>query len=548
LVLVPPSPSRVLRVYSRRYPDLRYEDIILEGQRRIIVPSAYSLSPIVVLYEPETWQTNAIILMFITILLVFAFPYVIQSKRSNYAWSKLNKIFRRYSPSKLAVRLVAVFRKLYVEILKVDASKLLFVYVLCALLIVSLSFGFGPDPRLKVYVLSSTRWNAKTISDFVSGQRGVAITVFDEMSEFGLLTDLGVFSAVIVGDFFPPSEHLVKSFIYPALDSVPRIIVVKNYAFDVFSSEVLKRYSEKTTVVEDLNSLAPVLQRIPGRPNPLGLEVNYVAFLGVSAIVGLLSFAIVFFGLAFLACKLIEVGKKPAVGGFLEAIAYTVLVFFLTQIIYVASSVLLAMPLGLHTSSPKVTAVGFLGFGGGSRPRMVAGFFGFICGSIISMKEGLKLSKLGFAAFMVVFFFVLIDPITNGIIFYEFILLFTVGPGLENAYASWSLVREFLYASAQMLGAGITSVYWVSSGIMFYYAGVMPVCLFAKLKRGTATLLLMLSAFMASQGMIRVADMIPLKAFASTIPGIMIGFFFAFVFYLMSLLEGVLEKRLPVFK
>jgi len=537
LILVPPSPSRILKVYSYSYPNLLYQETETDGQKHITVYGSHPGSPIVILYEPKNWEIYAIILMVTLVLMVYAVPYTIKSEKVGAKLSHLIAIFRRLLPK------LIFLKQLRAKVSELNPSNFLKVYILCALLMVSLSFIVGPCPCTKVYVLASTPENARTISDFVYGEvGGVAITVYDEMNEFDTLTNLGVFSAVIVGNFYPPSNASLRGYVYPGLDSVSRIIIVERYAYEVFSSEVRRRYSEKTVVVGDLGALGPALRGIPERKNLLGLDISYAFYSGVSAFVGLCSFVIVFLGLAFLSSKLIEMGKKPNVTGFPEAIMYSVFIFIFTQTVYIVCSVLLAMPLGLHTSTLKVTAVGFLGFAGGSRPRMLAGFFGFLLGALTSMKEGPKLDKTGFAAFLVLVFFLLVDPLTGGVIFYEFVLTFTVGPSIEYAVLSDSYVRMFLGSIIESFGGWISPVYAASTGIVLYYTGAVSFCSFPKLKNKTAVVFLFLSAFCISLGVVRVADMRPWKTISCVIPGLIVALFFAAFFYLLSRAEVFISK------
>ncbi|MEM3641600.1 MAG: hypothetical protein QXH37_06750 [Candidatus Bathyarchaeia archaeon] len=480
--------------------------------------------------------------MFLIIFSVFAVPYVLKSKSGKIAavTSRFAIILRKADVKNLGNFL----KRLYFGFRNLDSSKLLHAYVLCALLMVSLSFAVGPDPRVKVYVLSSTQGNAAFIADFLNENGAFSITIFDEMSEFELLSDLGVFSAVVVGDFYPPTEGLVKNYIYPAFDVVPQIIVVKDYAFESFVNEVVRRYGEKTVVVNGLADLSRILVTLDKRANPLCLEIPLWVYMGVSGFVGLCSLLIVFLGFTFLASKLLEIGKKPGVGGFAEAIAYAFFLFFFTQMIYIVCSVLLAMPLGLHTSSPKVTAIGFMGFGGGSRPRMFAGLAGVLFGAFASLKEGLKLSREGLAVFVILFLFILIDPLTHGVVFYEFVLLYTAGPMYETAFAAWTSVRTFLSFIGFSFGGLVSPIYGLSTGIILYYAGAIPIVLFSKLEKGTATVFLFICAFWAASGGIRVADMMPWKSVASSIPGIVVGLFFSAIFWLISLAEKLIKAQL----
>jgi len=539
LILVQPLASRLLRVYSMSYPNIVYKESIVGEQKRIVVSEPHPRSPIVVLYEPQNWEPCALVLMIAMITMVYAAPYVLRSKVSGI-WHRAASLLPRASLSKLTV-ILKLFRH---EVSKIDSRKLLTTYVLCGILMISLSLAAGPDPRLKVYVLASTPRTATIISDSVERIDAVAITIYDEMNEFKTLVDLGVFSAIIVGDFYPPIEWMLKGYIYPGLDLAPRIIIVEDYAFSAFSSEIYRRYADKTTTVKDLNALNSALYSIPRRVNTLGLEASPTAYIFISAIVGFLSFVIVFLGSAFLASKLIEVGKKPGVGGIPEAIAYSIFVFIFNQMIYIVCSVMLAMPLGLHATASKVTAIGFLGFGGGTKLRMFAGLLGFLFGSFTSLRGVLRIDKVGFASFLIVSFFILIDPLTNGVIFYEFVLLYTVGPTMEHALASWSYVRSFLYSIATVFGAWISPTYAISTGTMLYFVGAIPFFLFAKLKRSTATILLFFCAFCCAQGGIRIADMNPWKIVASAFPGVIAGAFFVIVFCLLNLVEKVVREKI----
>lgn len=545
LLLVPPPSSKILSVYSRAYPNLDYTEDNIEGHRCIVVTTWV---PFVVMYESETWEVCAFLVMFITILAIFVVPYALRSNKIRIAPSKWIVMFSSRI-QKLLHKPILLLKRLYQRLLKLDSSKLLTAYFLCSLLMISTSFVAGPDPRLKVYVFASNRETADSISDFVHSQGGVTVTTLDELGDLRTLANVGVFSAAIIGNFLPPSESQANLKIYPALDNIPNIIIsnVTGWrAYEEFSSEIEKRYADKTTVVNDLTSFGAALRHVEKRENALGLDVSPNIYIGVSAFVGLCSFILVFLGLAFVASKLIEIGKKPGIRGFPEAIAYTVLYFVFTQIIYIACSVLLAMPLGLHTSrlEAKVTAVGLLGFGGGGRPRMFAGLAGFLFGAFISLKGGLKLDKAGLISLLVAGFFIIVDPLTSGIIFHEFILLYTVGPYLETAVATQSYVKTFLGEIGVALGGWASPTYGLSTGTILYCAGIIPFYLFAKLERSTSTVLLFSCAFFAASGGVRIADMNPWSAVASLIPGIVAGFIFAALFSLISLAEKVIRTKI----
>jgi len=564
LLLVPPSQSKVLRVYSRAYPDLSYVKENAEGHESVVVAGQDFMRlggvGLAVLFESETWEIYAFLVMLIMILVLFIFPYTLRAR----ATSNLIVRFRQRLPQKPITILkwlsqipLAIFRQLQNKLSKLNSSKLLAAFIICGLLMTSLSFVAGPDPRTKVYVFASQEETANEIKDFIAARGGVTVSSLEEIGDLEALANLGIFSAAIVGDFYSPSRSLAEGKIYPSLNNIVNderqysiiLLKIENttwYAPDEFSSEIERRYPDKTTIVADLNSFDAALRQIKGRENALGLDISPATYLGVCAFVGLFSFILVFFGLAFLACKLTEAGKKLGVRGFPEAIAYTVFYFFFTQIIYIACSVLLTMPLGLHTTrlEAKVTAVSLLGFGGGSNPRMFAGIAGFLFGAFVSLKEGVKLDKVGFSSLLVMAFFVIVDPLTSGLFFHELVLLNTVGPSFGTAVQTESYIRDFLAYIGVALGGWASPTYGISTGIILYFAGAIPFCLFPKLQRSTATVFLFISAACIGTGGIRVADMNPWKTVASVFPGVAAGFVIAVVFSLISVAEIALRKKL----
>jgi len=545
LLLVPPSSSRILKVYSPPYPDLHYTKDNIEGYSCIVVTAWV---PFIVMYENETWEVYAFLVMFVTILAVFVIPYALRSRKIRIATSKWIVTFTSRA-QRLLHKPIVLLKWLYHRLLRFDSSKLLTAYFLCGLLMISSSFVAGPDPRLKVYVFASSEETADAISDFVYAQGGVTVTTLDELGDLTTLANLGVFSVAVIGDFIPLPVHQANLKIYPALDNIRNILILNVTGWranEEFSSEIERRYAYKTTVVNDLNAFRDALHDVAGRKNALGLDVSPNTYIAVSAFVGLCSFILVFLGLAFVASKLIEIGKKSGSRGFPEAIAYIVLYFVFTQITYIVCSVLLAMPLGLHTSrlEAKVTAVGLLGFGGGGRPRMFAGLAGFLFGGLVSLKEGLKLDKAGLISLLVVGFFVIVDPLTSGIIFHEFILLYTVGPYFETAVTTMSYAKNFFAEVGVALGGWASPTYGLSTGTILYYAGAIPFCLFPRLKRSTATILFFFCAFCAGSGGVRIADMNPWIAIGSLIPGVMVGFIFVALFCLISLAETVIRTKM----
>jgi len=541
LSLIPPPSSRILKIYSRFYPDLSVERTKLNGYDQLVVSKIYPGVPFLVLYEHELWTPGMIIILLIAIFTIIVLPYVT-------SFLKKNKIHHGFKT--IVNQNQRLNKKIRRRLLKVNASKLLAAYAMFAIFMVSLSLMVGPDPRLKVYVLSSTPTISRDISDLVENKLGgVAITVFDEMSEFNTLTNLRVFSAVIVADFHPPNRKILEDSIYPGLHNLPHyydsIIVLKPYVEESLLEDLQKRYSDRTLVVEDFASVEKALLEIPERNNLLGLKVEPTLFLNVAVFLGICSFILVFLGLAFLSSVLIESGKKPTVAGLFEAVTYPVFVFVFTEVVYIICGVLLAAPLGLHAGGSKVTTIGMLGFGGGSRPRMLAGFLGFMFGALISLKEGVKLSRIGLVAFLVILLFLVVDPLTGGLMFYEFILLYAATPyAFETAERTMFYVKDFLSSFGAALGGWASPTLVISTGIILYYAGAVPFFLFPKMRRSTATLMLLFCAFSVASGGIRVSNMRPWGALMSIFPGVITSFVAILVWYGLNFVEEFIKEKL----
>ncbi len=523
LFAVPPEGAKVTAVYAPGATSLSFSEATIAGRSGILTSEKHPSSAIVILYEPEVWAWTAlgtIIGLAVTISLI-SFTEVFEPSRTLI--------------SRAVARLALGWRRL---ITHVDSRKLLSAYLLVAMLMVSLSLSLGPDPRPKVYILAQPL-TAEQLSTYLP-TGSLALTTSDEMNEFQTLVTLGTVLDVVVADYVPPTPNVAETYIFPGLASVQRIVVLKTYAGS-FANEVSARYPEKTTILDSPAGLG--LLRSP-RTGFFGISIPYSEWALGASLIGLCSLVIVLLGMASLSYKLVETGRGVGYAGLPEAVGYAVFLFVFTQIVYVVTSVLLAMPVGLHTSTSKVTVVGLMGLGGGSRPRMLAGILGFLFGSLTSLKGGLRLDKVGFLVALGTVFLVIIDPITGGKIFHEFVLLFSVGPSLEQAAATWGYVRGYLGLVTSSLGAWISLTYGVSLGITLYYAGSLPLHFLSRLGKSSGTMMVLLCAFPAGLGAVRVADMSPWKTMSSVIPGIMVGLILGTGFVALSFAEGKLRRRL----
>ncbi len=532
LVYQPPN-SRILDIYV----GVPYEDVLIESKSYIKVrqftptfsqEDVYKYYGAVILYESLEREAFSITAMILIFAIIGLSPYILDTE--------LHSSLRRFTSQ--LMRIYHLIRK------QVSSNRLLSAYILCAFLMISLSLFAGPDPRVKVFVLGSPS-SSDQISQLVTNMHGIALTIEDTATEIETLASLGSLRAFIIADFIPISDDYARTYLYPALDNVHNILVIPSMA-NGFQEEVRQRF--ETGIIEtELSDIPNVLAKISSRSNFFGLNIDVDTFLSVAKAEALLSFILVFLGLSYLAHRLIEVGCQPMLSGIGNSVIYVVAYYVVTQAVLMSSSILLSMPLGLHavtSGSLDVTALGLLGLGGGSRPRMLSAFLGIFFGTLMAAKGGFKLDRFSLLAIILLFGIIALDPLTNGVLFHEFLLVFSVGPEFESTAESASLIKNFIGNVADIFGGWVTSSFAISRGIMLYYMGAIPFVLIPKLKRTSATILLLIGTAAIGLGGIRVAEMTPWKTLTNIFPGIATGLVIAMLFVLISMIEGAIRRLL----
>ncbi|HYC11565.1 MAG TPA: hypothetical protein VEC02_02765 [Nitrososphaerales archaeon] len=499
---------------------------------------------IVLLYQPTIWDSAAWALIALGVVFLLLLP----SRR-----------FREKLPTGFSslARIVQPFRRAWSSLKRMDSHKFLTVYVIISVLMLSLSFAAGPDPRVKVFVIASDATTALVKTEMQQSLGNVQIlTPSDTESEFNTMATLGTVQVVVVSDYNKLDIPSVEKYIINSLDLVPLVVVVGN------DRTALANYTDSLYNGTSLNSGTPpiyvsspsglgtpqfradVLRVI--RPNSMGLEVSLSSFFVVAAIVAVLSFLLVTFGIAFLVSKLIEVGEKPLVSSLVEGIFYSAGVFFFTQAVYMTSSALLGWPLGLHavtSGSSQVTVLGLFHLGAGNQPRTLAALVGLAIGAAPALWS--KIDRYVALAICVFAFFVVIDPLTGGTVFFEFVVMLTGGPQIGFANASLISIKTFLNQIGTDAAGWASGNFGISSGEMFYYFGAVPFALIPKLQKSTRTLVLLLCGFAASDGIVRVAEMTAYKTAPSMIAGVMAGLVIAVALLSLSRLEGFVRRYFP---
>jgi hypothetical protein len=430
--------------------------------------------------------------------------------------------------------------KLKIGIRPFNAKKWLAFFVLSAVLMIGFAFVFGPSPVPRAY-LASTPATTPLISPYITAANWTYLTPLQVTGtdKFDTMSTLGAFDAVILADYPPPldTEGLTSSY---------HIIVLTQYMNSNDTLVLQHLYpSYQLIFLKNASQLTKALLSIHPRANPLGIVTPENIYIPVVLFEGVMSFVIVFFALGFLSSAIIE-GSKKGLGGIAEAIAFSVLTFLFAQMVYIVTTVFLGIPVGLHAStSHDTTAVGMLGFGGGTRPRMLSGALGFLLGVLFTKEARSKLDFLGFFAFVGTGLFILIDPGNLGNLFSQLALVNLSGvPPLGAGGQTYEGIRHIIGTFMHLFGDDATINYYSQHGAAAFYAGAIPFALFSRLGKSTATFLALFSAYVAGTGFVRISDMIPLKAMASVIPGVALGAVILLVFIAIGVLELLIRKHI----
>jgi hypothetical protein len=236
---------------------------------------------------------------------------------------------------------------------------------------------------------------------------------------------------------------------------------------------------------------------------------------------------------------------SAGLGRLVQAVAFSFFIFLFGELIYIQTAVLLGIPVALHaTISSQETAIGVFGFGGGSRPRLVMGFFGFLFGALVGSGRTIKFDGPILAGLLAAVVFLVADPLQLGQNFYNLILLaFTSESGTAFGQSTYSGVRAFISYFMNAFGNFITSAYYSQHGAVIFFAGAVPFALYTYVRKSSATLLLFFSAALAALGYVRIGDQDPLKAIASTAPGVTVALIFIVFFLSLDRVERFLRLR-----
>lgn len=451
---------------------------------------------------------------------------------------------------------------------RMTARNLLISMMALVLIIVSLSFLAGPDPRLKVYVFGDpakttwrVEWAAKEISPY-QGYMDIAIyTESDALDRLRDFTTHGAIDVVVVGD----TRYLDEEFgdiVYPALDYVPRILVLGEYKEEGLATRVLQRYLSRARVVESDQDLrgalydACVIKHGVLKSRPIYWGFNFDQFSVLAATVALASEVLILLGTAFACTAILDAGNRGGVESFAEALIAAFFVFVFTQTILTTGSSMLQMPIMMHAGfSPakKMTAVSLLGyFSGGSYLRFGGAILGYILAVAVSIKRhSIKLSLKEFIITGAILAFVYVITSRIYVEGYPQFSGLTLRPTSytptslqEYILSPAGLTAEIVHWVGSDIGAEVLGAYYGNRSTYLYFAGSMTLVLFPKAQGFTKSVTLIGCSLLISRGMVGLGNIMPMMTYASVVPGILFGFSFIFILMLTNTAERYIRMAL----
>ena len=419
-----------------------------------------------------------------------------------------------------------------------DHRKLFAILALISVLMVCVALAFGPSPTPRVYV-SATPPEITTLSPYITGAGYTYFTPSQAEDDFDTLSYLGSFRTVVIADVAYPVNSL-------GLSSSYNIIVLNGTEPTSYVNTLFAVYGSHVTLVDSPQDLENLLrsQALSYSSNNIGLGVSQGLYNSVVAFEGVLSLLLPFFALAFFSRYLIEYQGK-VLSALLQALIYSFFIFMLGELVYIQTGILLGTPVALHSAiSPVETAVGYLGFGGGSRPRLAMSALGFFFGVVVGKGGTTKFDRIGFLAFLTGFVFLLVDPLTVGQTLYGIAsVALTSSTGGSVGSGAYNGLRGFVTGVMDLFGNYVTLGYYSQHGAVLYFAGATPFALYTYIRKSSATFLMLACGLISAVGYVRIGDQLPIKPIASVFPGAVVAVIVIIVFVGFDRIERFLRSR-----
>jgi hypothetical protein len=159
--------------------------------------------------------------------------------------------------------------------------------------------------------------------------------------------------------------------------------------------------------------------------------------------------------------------------------------------------------------------------------------------------KGSRIDRVVLIGLISSFAFLFVDPLAAGQDFYNVLLQVVSNQGgTAFGQAAYTYLRSFVNLFMGAFGNEVIPTFFSQHGAVLFFAGAVPFALYTYVRRSTGTLLLFFSAVVAGLGYVRIGDQDPLKAIASTTPGLTMALLFVIAFLSIDRVERFLRLRL----
>ena len=527
-VLIPTSPRyQIVSVYPGSGPGFTTQNVVVNGTSYLSTgfsyPSAtFIASTISIIYEPQYFDYFLAAAVILIVGGALGAGLVLRERRQGIAG------------------LIGKGKRVVLRLIEpLNSRRILAVLVGVSILMIAIAYAFGPNPVPRAY-LAATPDTSNTLAPYIAGAGFTYFTPLQAGDEFDVMSSLATYSTVIVADYPPAWQS-------PGFLSSSSIIVMTDYANATLAKDLEAYFGTTVTVVNTPQQLQTVLASMARgySSNHLGLPVSEQVHNGAVAAEGLLSLFLPFLALAFFARYMIE-STSSVIIRLAQGVAFSFFAFLYGELIFIQTSVLLGLPVALHaTISSQETAIGVLGFGGGSRPREIMGMLGFLFGAFAGKVKGPRVDRVALLGVIATGVFLILDPFQLGLDAYNFVLqIGSSEPGTAVGQIAYTQVRAFILYFMNAFGNYIVPTFYSQHGAVLFFVGAVPFALYTYVRKSTATLLLFFSAIVGGLGYIRIGDQDPLKAIASTFPGFAMAVLFIALFLSFDRVERFLRTRL----
>jgi hypothetical protein len=349
---------------------------------------------------------------------------------------------------------------------------------------------------------------------------------------------------IIVGDL--PSGPAAISTIQDFMSSGAALCVLEEFLGTPLADTLNNMYSPLKTskfYLTSINEVDLVIQKIiiSKFSQPRLLNISYGAWsVGVITLAILITLA-VFFASLLASSLIFNMKGVISFRNVLLTIACLVAVYGWTIILYITVSNLINLAVTVHAGPPdfprNLVAVGFLGLGGGSLLRAVAGALGlFVTILFYDVQNRIKVNwRLLFplvAAFLILITLPVTGPVLDDILLVgvagEFTPTVTAGKVIDLTFSASTGIFSLVFSSPE-----------ISRGMFQYFFAGVAFLVAVRLSKNLRTIIIFILFPFFTRGLMRIGDLAIIKFLNTIFAGI---FFGLIIIIILILLQKIYTK------